>query len=71
MDDRGRIQFTNIVVIFATFVSFGAVAPWIYEAIGMAQGPLDPFSALLLSLALPLMLVSLLISVGVSARTGG
>lgn len=70
MDDRARIQFVDVIMVFATFVTFGAVAPWIYEAIEMGQSALDPFSGLLLSLALPLMLIAMLVSVGVAARSG-
>jgi len=71
MDNRARVQFTDVILTFATLVTFGAIAPWLYQAIQMGQGALDPFSALLLALALPLMLIAMLVSVGVSARTGG
>jgi len=68
-DDRGRVQYVDVVLTFSTLVTFGAVAPWVYEAISMGRGALDPLSGTLLALALPVMVISLIVSVGVSGRT--
>lgn len=68
-DDRGRVQYVDLVLTFANLVAFAAMAPIIYAGIGMATGTVDPFSSVLLQLALPLFVVAMIISVGISART--
>ncbi|QGX95931.1 hypothetical protein EI982_14630 [Haloplanus rallus] len=68
-DDRGRVQYVDVVLTFATLVSFGAVAPWVYNAISMGRTVLDPLSGTLLALGLPMMVIALIVSVGVSGRT--
>ena len=68
-DDRGRVQYVDVVLTLSTLVAFGAVAPWVYEAISMGRTALDPLSATLLALALPLLAIALIVSVGVSGRT--
>lgn len=69
-DDRGRVQYVDIVLAFATLVSFIAVAPWVYSSIGMATDVVDPLSATLLQLTLPIFVIAMIVSIGVSARTG-
>lgn len=69
MDGRGRIQYVDIVLGFATLVAFVAVAPWVYSGLGMATGVVDPLSATLLELTLPIFVIAMLVSLGVSART--
>ena len=68
-DDRARIQYTDVVMSFATLVSFLAVAPWVYSGIGMATGVVDPLSSTLLQLALSLFVIAMIVSIGVSARS--
>lgn len=70
-EDRGRVQYVDIVMAFATLVAFTAVAPWVYTATGMATGTADPFSSVLLELSIPVFVVAMLVSIGVSARTKG
>lgn len=70
LDDRlARVQYVDVVLTFATLVTFGAVAPWVYVAISKGRTALDPLSGNLLALALPLMVIALIVSVGVSGRT--
>lgn len=69
-DDRGRLQFVDVIMALATLAAFSAVAPWLYQAIGMASGDVDPFSQVLLQFMLPLFVIAMLVSIGVSARTG-
>ena len=69
-DERARVQYVDIVLAFATLVSFVAVAPWVYTVIGMATDTLDPLSATLLQLSLPVFVIAMIVSIGVSARTG-
>lgn len=68
-DNRGRIQYPDIVLAFATLVTFIAVSPWVNGAIGMAEGTLPPLSSILLRLTLAIFVIGLIVSVGVSART--
>lgn len=68
-DDRARIGYVDVVIAFATFVAFATVAPWIYTLIGMADTVVDPLTSVLLSLIVPLLVISLLLSMGVSARS--
>lgn len=67
--DRGRVQFTDVILALAMLVSFVAIAPWVYNAIGMATGVVDPLSGTLLSLSLPAFVVAMILSLGVSARS--
>lgn len=69
-DDRGRVQYVDIVMAFASLVAFMAVAPWVYTGMGMATGVVDPLSATLLQITLPLFVIAMIVSIGVSARTG-
>jgi len=70
MDERARIGYVDVVLAFATFIAFATVTPWIYDVIGKAQSQVDPLTAVLLSLIVPLILISLIVSMGVSARGG-
>lgn len=70
-DDRARVQYVDVVLSFATLVAFMAVAPWVYTAVGMANGVVDPFSRVLLQLTLPVFVIAMLVSTYVSGRTGG
>lgn len=68
-NERARISYTDVIMGFATLVALVTVAPWIYRLVDMGQGPLGALSSVLLALIFPLLVVALLISVGVSART--
>jgi len=68
-DTRGAVGYVDVILAFATLVSFVAVAPWVYSAIGMATGVVDPLSATLLELTLPLFVIAMIISIGVSGRS--
>ncbi len=68
-DTRGRVQYVDIVLAFATLVSFIAVAPWVYTAIQMGTSEVDPLSATLLQLVLPLFVIAMIVSLGISAKT--
>lgn len=68
--DRGRVQYADTVMAFATLIAFIAVAPWVYTANGMAASSVDPLTATLLRIALPMFVIAMIISIGVSARQG-
>lgn len=67
--NRGRVQYVDVILTFATLVSFIAVAPWVYDTIDMATGVLPPLSSTLLRLSLSVFVISMIVSLGVSART--
>jgi hypothetical protein len=69
-DDRAKLQLVDAILSFAVFVSIMVLAPFFYRFVDMASNEADPFSSLLLQLTLPLLLISLLLSIGVSARRG-
>lgn len=68
-DERARINYVDVILGFATFVSFAVVAPWLETAIGMLRTQADPLTSVLVGLVLPLLIISLLYSLGVSARS--
>lgn len=69
-EENARVQYVDVVLAFVGLVSFGAVSPWVYTALGMSTDQLDPLSAVLLQLIPPMMVIGMIISVGVSARSG-
>lgn len=69
-DDRAKLQLVDAIMAFAVFVSLMVLAPFFYKFIDMGTAVADPLSSLLLQLTLPLLLISLLLSIGVSARRG-
>lgn len=66
--NRGQVHYVDVILAFAVLVSFVGVAPWVYSAIGMATDVVDPLSATLLKLSVPIMVIGMIISLGVSAR---
>lgn len=70
-DTRAAVQLVDGIMTFVVLVGIIALSPVFYKFIGMVDGNADPFSSLLLQLVLPLLLLALILSVGVSARRGG
>jgi len=70
MRERGAIQLVDVVLTMFVLVGIIALAPIFYKFTGMVSAQADPFSGLLLQLVLPMLIIALLISVGVSARRG-
>jgi hypothetical protein len=71
MDDRGRVQFPDIVMSFILIVAIVVLSPTIMYFIEQATGELGAFSSVLFNLAMPLLILALIVSVAVSARGGG
>lgn len=67
-DTRGAVQLVDVVLTFFVLVSIIVLAPVFYRFIGMVSAEADPFSGLLLQLMVPLLIIGLIVSVGVSAR---
>jgi len=69
-DTRAAVQVSDVLVSFFVLVAIVAVAPILYKFIGMVSASADPFSSLALQLMVPGLVIALIISVGVSARSG-
>lgn len=69
MTDRARVGYVDVIMTFATLVAFAAVAPWLYKVTGLATAELDPLTGVLLALFVPALLIALILSIGVSARS--
>ncbi|WP_148414934.1 hypothetical protein [Haloferax sp. KTX1] len=65
---RGELQLVDAIMGFFVLVAVIALAPYIYQFIGMVSSESDPLTALLMQLIPPLLLIALVISVGVSGR---
>jgi len=68
---RGAIQMVDAILTFFVLVSIIALGPYFMQFSGMLRSYADPFSALLLSLFVPFLLIALIYSIGVSAKRGG
>lgn len=69
-DPRAQVQLVDIILGLLTLVPILVLAPVIYKFISMVTSRSDPFTSLLLSLVVPLLLLSVIVSLGVSARRG-
>jgi hypothetical protein len=67
---RGQIQLVDVMMTFFVLVAILATAPFWSQFQSMVIPHADGLSELLLQLALPLLFLSLIVSVGVSARRG-
>lgn len=68
--DRAAVQLSDVLLTFLVLVAIVATAPFWYKFIDMVDGSADPFSNVLLQLAVPMLILTLIASVGVSARGG-
>lgn len=66
--DRAAVNLVDAVMTFFVLAGILTLAPIFYRFIDMAAAEADPFSSLLLQLVVPLLFITLLLSVGVSAR---
>ena len=68
---RAEVQLVDVMMTFFVLVSILATAPYWSEFTSMVVPYADGLSELLLQLILPILILSLIVSVGVSARRGG
>jgi divalent metal cation (Fe/Co/Zn/Cd) transporter len=71
LSNRGQVQLVDVMMSFFVLVAILATAPIWTEFVALVGSEADGFSGLLLELGLPLLILSLIVSVGVSARRGG
>jgi len=67
-DRRGAVRLSDVVLTFFGIVALLALAPVLTRFQDMVAAEADPFSALLLRLVIPAIILGILLSVGVSAR---
>lgn len=68
--DRAAVRLVDVIMTFILLVALLAVAPILFTFTGMVASAADPFSRLLLSLVVPLLLIFLVFSVSRSAQRG-
>lgn len=62
------LTITDGIITFVTMVALMALSPIFFEFATMVQAEADPLSGMILSIVVPLFMIAILISVGVSAR---
>lgn len=67
-DDRAAISYVDAVLTFGTLVMIAVVSPMLFTVYEMLGGVADPLTSALLDLAVPLLIIALIISMGVAAR---
>lgn len=68
-DDRAAFQYSDAVMTFASIVAIAVISPWLYAAIDKLQNVVDPMTAVILGAVPALLVIALILSVGVSARS--
>lgn len=69
LNDRAKIGYVDVVLVFATFVMFATTAGFIFRVISMIRSYADPLTAVLVGLLVPMLVIGILYSMGVSARS--
>lgn len=67
--DRGNVHFIDVLMVFATLVTFVALSTALYPAIREATTHTGPLSATLLRLSMSIVVIGIIASLGVSAKT--
>lgn len=68
--DRAAIALVDVILGFLTLVALMVLAPVIYSFVGWVRPEVDPLSQLLLTIVVPVLFISMIVSLGVSARGG-
>lgn len=68
-DDRAAISYVDVVLTFATLAAIGMVAPLMFNIFEMLEGVADPLTRALFNLSVPLLIIALIVSMGVAARS--
>jgi len=68
---RGQVGLVDIIIGLTVLIPILVLAPVIWRFIDMIVPRADPFTQLLLSLSIPFLLMAFIVSMGVSARSGG
>lgn len=68
-DARAAISYVDVVLTFAVLIMIAAVAPMIFNIYDMVQGVADPLTVALIALVVPMLIIGLIVSMGVAARS--
>lgn len=62
------LEYADVVVAFGVLVAYAGMAPWIYSTVDMVQAQVDPLTAVVLGAFPALIIISMVLSSGVSSR---
>lgn len=65
---RAKVQLVDVVLTFFVLVAVIVTTPYWTKFTGMMAAEADPFTSLVLQLAVPSLFIGIILSVGVSAR---
>lgn len=68
MKRRAQIHLVDIIMSLFLVVAIVLLAPYFYQFTDMISAEADGFSSILLQLVLPMLIISLIVSIGVSAK---
>lgn len=68
-DARAAISYVDTVLTFAVLVMIAAVAPMLFNIYEMVRGVADPLTVALVALTVPILVIGLVVSMGVTARS--
>lgn len=68
-DTRAAISYVDAVLTGATLIMIMVTAPMWFKILDMAAGTADPLTVNLIRLAVPLLIIGLIVSMGVAARS--
>lgn len=68
-DARAAISYVDTVLTFAVLVMIAAVAPMLFNIYEMVRGVADPLTVALVALVVPMLIIGLIVSMGVTARS--
>jgi len=63
------LQYSDLVMAFGVLVTFVALAPTVFDIVDKLQGVVDPLTAVILGVFPSLLVIAIILSVGVSARS--
>lgn len=69
IDDRAAISYVDVVLTFAVVVMIAAVSPLLFNVYDRLQGTVDPLTLAFISLTVPMLIIGLVVSMGVAARS--
>lgn len=62
-------QYSDVVVAFSVLVGYAAVSPWLFDIVDKLQVEVDPLTAVIVGAIPALVLIAIILSMGVAARS--
>ena len=63
------LQYSDVIMAFATLVAYAGIAPWVYRSVYMLQDVVDPLTAVILGAFPALIIIAMILSTGVASRS--